>query len=170
MVLLGLMGSGKTTLGRLLADALGLPLRDSDPDILTTTGETARELRERLGDAGLDAAESGHLLDAIASDAPSVVCAAAGVADDPACIAALGGERLFVVWLRLPTSALATRFAAGAHRPAYGDDPAGFLAEQAAQRDPRYASVADLTLDLDGQDPQEMAARVLAALAVEQSR
>ncbi|HEY4752428.1 MAG TPA: shikimate kinase, partial [Candidatus Limnocylindrales bacterium] len=66
VVLLGTMGSGKTTVGRLLAERLGRPLRDSDPEIEAATGYTAREIRDRDGPDALHDLEARLLLSTLA--------------------------------------------------------------------------------------------------------
>ena len=71
IVLVGLMGSGKTTIARRLAKQLGWPLRDSDADIRAAHGLTARALAERDGIDALHDLERDHLLEALARRGPS---------------------------------------------------------------------------------------------------
>src|SRR5437868_9719650 len=85
VVLLGLMGSGKTTIGRALAAHLGWSVSDSDEYIQRATGQTARQLLAAAGVDALHRLEAQHLLDALATAGPAVVCAAASVVDDEAC-------------------------------------------------------------------------------------
>ncbi len=164
VVLLGLMGTGKTTIGHLLAAELGRPFRDSDADIEHRLGLTARELRDRDGTDALHALEARHLLDALADPVPAVIGAAASAIVDDACRAALRGPEVLAVWLRGDPAVLADRFPADGHRPAYGDEPAAFLAEQAAHRDPLFAEVAPLVVDLDDGSAEDVARRILAAI------
>ena len=65
IVLVGLMGSGKSTVAAALAAALGVPLRDSDADIERDTGLTGRDIAARDGIDALHALEARHLLDAL---------------------------------------------------------------------------------------------------------
>lgn len=67
VAILGLMGSGKSTVGVALADRLGWPLVDSDVVIEASTGQTVREWRERSGTASLHALEADQLRDALAA-------------------------------------------------------------------------------------------------------
>ncbi len=164
VVVLGLMASGKTTVARGLAALLARPLSDSDAVLEAATGRTVRALRDERGVAALHALEAGHLLDALASPAPLVIAAAASAIDDDRCVAAL--RRADAILLRASPAVLAARFAREAHRPAYGDDPATFLAAQAARRLPRYALVDPLVVDVDALDAAgaiDAAATALAA-------
>jgi shikimate kinase len=163
VVLVGLMGSGKTTVGRLVAAELCRPLRDSDADIEAREGRTVRELDEVLGTGAMHRQEAEVLLAALASPEPAIVLAAASTIEDEACLHALRDPSLLVAWLRISPATAAARFASRGHRPRFGDDPATFLAEQAARRDPLFASVAGLTLDADDAPPGALAARVVAA-------
>lgn len=164
VVLIGSMAVGKSTTGRHLARRLGRPLRDSDDDIETETDATGRQLAQRHGVATLHRREAQHLLDALADPSPAVIAAAASVVEDERCVAAL--QAPFVVWLRARQSTLVRRLGAdgGGRRRGLGDDPAGALAALEATRAPRYEELADLVIDVDGRDPDEVVHRVLAGL------
>ena len=164
LVLVGLMGVGKTTVGRRLADELGWTWRDSDLDITAATGRTVRELRDEEGVDAMHAREAEQLLAALADPGPNVVSAAASVADVDACLLALLRPDVATVWLRADPAILATRFDSDVHRPAYGDRPADFLAEQAARRDPTFEALGGLVIDVDGLDPDRIVRRILAGL------
>ena len=163
MVLVGLMGSGKTSVGRRLATRLGWPLRDSDKEIEAATGLTVRELRQRDGVDAMHALEARQLLDALADPEPSVIAAAASTVEVPACREALRDPNVAVMWLRASPAALAKRFAArDRHRPEFGSSPEAFLAEQAERRDPLFASLDPIVIDVDQIRPSEAAAQALA--------
>ncbi|MEX1170389.1 MAG: shikimate kinase, partial [Chloroflexota bacterium] len=137
VVVVGLMGSGKTVVGRRLAARLGWPWRDSDREIEASTGLTVRELRDRDGVDAMHALEARHLLDALAEPAPSVISAAASTVEAPECQAAMTAPGVAVVWLRAMPATLAGRFSArDRHRPEFSASPEHFLAEQAARRHP----------------------------------
>src|SRR5512140_1835481 len=127
VVLVGLMGAGKTTVGRRLAARLGWPSHDSDADIEAATGLTVRELRGRDGVEAMHDLEAAQLLHALGEPRTSVISAAASVVDAEPCRAALTAPGVAVVWLRGSPAMLAARFPAGDHRPAYGASPEGFL-------------------------------------------
>jgi shikimate kinase len=158
------MGTGKTTLGERLAARLGWPLDDSDDAIVAAQGATVRELRDSLGTDAMHALEAQHLLAALARPRPRVVTPAAFTIEVPACRAALAGPGVAVVWLRGRPVMLAARFDAQAHRPRYGDEPSRFLAEQAARRDPLFASLATVAVDTDDRDPDGVLEATIGAL------
>jgi shikimate kinase len=164
VVLVGLMGSGKTTVGQLVAAGLGWQLRDSDAEIEAREGRTVREIRDARGTAALHAIEAGQLLDALAGPDRAVICAAASTVDDERCRAALRDPSLLVVWLTATPASAAARFDNQGHRPRYGDDPAAFLARQAAERDALFRGLDAVELATDRGTPAEIAALVLARL------
>lgn len=161
IVLVGLMGSGKSTVGRLVAEATGRTLVDVDLAITARTGRTVRELWEEGGEAAYRRLESDAVYAALAGDAV-VLAAPGGVILDPAVRAALADA--FVVWLRADPVSLGSRVHAGDHRPLLGTDPTADLAAMADDRSDLYASVADLVVDTDTQGPDAAAAQVLARL------
>ena len=165
IVVVGLMGAGKTEVGRRLATRLGRPWRDSDRDIEAKTGLTVRQLRERDGVDAMHDLESEHLRDALAGPEPSVISAAASTVDVPQCRAALEAPDVAVVWLRASPEVLARRFASSdKHRPVFGDSPLQFLTEQAARRNPLFASLDPLVVDVDAIRPRHAVERVVEAL------
>jgi shikimate kinase len=156
IVLVGLMGSGKSTVGGLLANRLGWPLRDSDDQLRASTGRTAREFGQAHGSPALHAAETAALLAALATPGPAVIGAAASVIENPAARDALRGPRIAVVWLHGSPAVLAARFGAQPHRPIYGPDPEDVAREQARIRDPLFASIEPITIDVDRRSAAEI--------------
>lgn len=163
VVVVGLMGAGKTTVATRVAAALGRPVRDSDDELARRYRLTAADYARRHGLAALHRQEARHLRQALAQRPPPVIAAAASVVDDPACRRALAGA--FVVWLDAPAGVLAARMGSGGHRPRFGRDPATVLAEQRDRRASRFAEVADLIVDVGDRTPEQVTDAVLAALA-----
>ena len=169
LVLVGMMGSGKTTVGRELAGRLGWAFLDSDAMVEASTGSTVAELFRARGEEAFRAEESRVLAEALSSDAPTVVSAAGGTVLDPSNRALLAGPAI-VVWLRADPDTLAARVGPGGHRPLLGADHATALRELDAVRRPLYEEVADVVVDVDGIDPSRAADRILALTAFERSR
>ena len=76
VVLVGMMGTGKTTVGRLLAERLGRPFFDSDQMVEARTGHTVAELFEASGESGFRAEEAAALSAGLTDPTPSVIAAA----------------------------------------------------------------------------------------------
>jgi shikimate kinase len=163
VVLIGLMGSGKTSVATLVARALGREMRDSDPDMRAVHGLTAAEQVARDGADALHRREAEHLLRSLADQPPPVIAAAASTIDDPRCRAALAGYP-FVVWLDAPLPVLAERMDSGSHRPQFQPDRLAMLAEQYQRRAGPFREVADLIVDVTHSTPEDAADKVLAAL------
>ena len=125
LVLVGLMGTGKTTTGRLLAERLGWPMRDSDQAIEAAMGQSVRELRDAIGTDAMHDLEAAALLREIAAQEPSVVCAAASTVDRQDCRDALRGEGIAVVWLTADPAVALPRLPPGATSCGLTDRRAG---------------------------------------------
>jgi shikimate kinase len=163
LVLVGLMGAGKTSVGTLLARRLGRPFWDGDAQLEAMTGRTAAQLSAERGLDVLHGLEVEVLARGLAHRPPPVIAAAAAVVLAPRVPSLLAG--VWVVWLRVEPARLASRIHAQVgHRPAFGGDLLGVLREMARARGPLYAGVADLTLDADRAAPPELVRLILAAM------
>ncbi len=161
LVLVGLMGTGKTTVGRRLADRLGRPFHDSDEMIERSTGRTVRQIFAEDGEPAFRAIETEVLLEALADPVPSVIAAAGGVVLQEANRAALRAHAGRVVWLRADPDVLVTRVTSGGHRPLLDDDPAGTLARMHATREALYREVADAVISVDHRSIDDVVEAVL---------
>jgi shikimate kinase len=166
VVLVGMMGSGKTTVGRLLAGRLGRPFFDSDEMIEARTGHTVAELFEAIGESGFRAEEAAALADGLADAVPAVIAAAGGTVLDPTnrrLIRQAATDGGLVVWLHTDISVLAERVVSGTHRPLLADDPRSNLKRLFALREPLYAEVADLRVESDA-PPEVLVDELVAAV------
>lgn len=161
VVLVGLMGTGKTTVGRVLAERLRRPLLDSDLVIEARTGRTVRQIFSDDGEPTFRALETEVLLEALLSDTPSVIAAAGGVVLSERNRQALQAATAKVVWLRAEPENLVDRVRTGVHRPALDDDPAGTLRRMHESREPLYREVADMIVSVDGRSVHEVAEAIL---------
>jgi shikimate kinase len=161
LLLVGMMGAGKTTVGRLAAARLGWEFFDSDAQVLAATGRTVPDIFAEDGEPAFRAEESRVLAEAVNGPAPVVVSVAGGAVlseDNRALLASSG----VVVWLRAEPGTLGRRVGSGAGRPLLGDDPMGSLTALYEVRRPLYASVAHLVIDVDDLTPDAVVDRVLA--------
>ncbi|HLT95241.1 MAG TPA: shikimate kinase [Acidimicrobiia bacterium] len=161
ILLTGPMGSGKTTVGRLLADATGRPFFDSDVQLERRFGRTARELAGTEGVAALHRAEAEVLREAVVSPEPAVIAAAASVGDAPETADLLGGEKVLSILLIGDPAVLASRAETGGHRRPVDLDAYMELSER---RRVALAAVCDLVVDVTVRSPRQVADEVLAHL------
>ena len=162
VVVTGLMGAGKTSVARLLAEALRRPLRDNDDDLEARYGMTAAAIAAEFGADELHAREIAVLREALAARPVPVIAAAASTVEDPASRAAL--HRAFVVFLDGPPAVLAERMLSSPHRPHFQPDLVAMLTEQRERRLPWLREVADVTVDCGSRTPEEISAEVLRHL------
>lgn len=165
VVLVGLMASGKSTVGRLVASALDRPFVDIDEVIEQQTGRSVGKLWHEGGEAAYRPLERHAVIGALDQLPPVVLAAPSGVIDDPDLIDRLARPEVFVAFLRGEVDTLAERIEADdQERPLVGDDPAAVLRQQAIRRNPRYEALASVIVDLDGRRAEELADRVLGVL------
>jgi shikimate kinase len=160
VVLVGMMGAGKTTIGRRLARTLGRPFIDSDQQIEARTGRTVKEIFEADGEPAFRILEAEALADALATTSPSVIAAAGGTVLSETNRARMG-EAGMVVWLRADPSVLAERVRSGVHRPLLAEDPAATLVRLDVERRDLYEDVADHVVDTTGRDPDAVLAQLV---------
>lgn len=162
IVLVGAMGSGKTTTGTRLAKALSRPFVDSDAQIEMMHGATGRELAERMGVPRLHEAEAAAFRKALEPTNPAVIAAAASIADRPELVGMLESTDLFVVLLDAELDVLADRGKTGNHRRTVDWDN---MLHRMGRRRARLSAVADFVISTTSVDPDSVVAGVLAAFA-----
>ena len=162
IVLVGLMGAGKTSIGRRLAARLGLPFHDADVEIELAAGCSIAELFERFGEAEFRAGERRVIRRLLAGE-PMVLATGGGAFMDAETRASVRRDAVSL-WLRAPLSTLVRRVAQRSHRPLLaGGDPAEILQGLIDRRHPVYAE-ADLAVDCGDESPDLTTQRVIDSL------
>jgi shikimate kinase len=164
VLLIGMMATGKTTVGREIAARTGWPYVDNDELVQRAEGVSAPELLARDGEPALRRAESQVLTTLLEAPSPLVAGVPGGVVLDPADRARLAACDGHVVWLRAKVETLVQRVGKGEGRSWLDDDPAAALTRLAAVREPFYAQVADQVVDVDELPAGRVAEVVLGAL------
>jgi shikimate kinase len=164
VLLIGMMGSGKSTIGRLISEATGWPYVDNDELVRRSHGATARQILAEHGEAPMRAAESEALARGIRDPAPSVIGVAGGTILQPENHELLRSGGV-VVWLRADAPALESRAMGADHRPWLDTGGGSWIRDAVAERDPLYASVADRVIDTGTKPAEESAAELLEWLA-----
>ncbi len=161
--LVGLMGSGKSTIGPLAADLLGVPFIDTDALVEQRTARTIPELFAD-GEGAFRDAES-CVIDDVADGPPAVVATGGGAVVRPG-----NRERMKasgrVVWLRASPEILVARVGDAEGRPLLADSPARRLAELSEERHEAYLGASDLVIDTDCASVGDVVEEVVAAWPV----
>ena len=162
LVLVGLMGAGKTSIGRRLAARLGLPFHDADAEIELAAGCTIPELFNRYGEQDFRNGERRVIRRLLAGE-PMVLATGGGAFMDPETRATIRADAMSA-WLRCPLATLVRRVASRNNRPLLQDgDPAEILAGLMRARHPTYAE-ADVIVDCGDEPPDFTTTKVLDAL------
>lgn len=166
--LVGLMGAGKTTVGRRLAKRLGKSFYDCDEEIERTTGVKIPVIFDIEGETGFRAREARMLAELVVRS--DIVLATGGGAVLSADNRRLLAENGLVVYLRALASDLWARTRHDRNRPLLKtDQPLARLEELYAERDPLYRSIADLIVDTGSQSLGSLAHRLEQQLIERQS-
>lgn len=162
VVLVGLMGAGKSCIGRRLAQALSVPFVDADSEIEKAAGLSVAEIFAKYGEPYFRDGER-RVMSRLLLEGPSVLATGGGAFMDPE-TRRLIKDRSVSVWLRADLETLNARTKGRSHRPLLNQgDPRETLAQLMTVRYPVYAE-ADITVDTGPDNPNVTTAAVIRAL------
>lgn len=164
IALVGMMGSGKSTVGALLAERLGRRFYDSDADIEAQTSMTVAEIFAEQGEQAFRDLEEAVVASALLAQGPGVIAVAGGAVMREATRWLLS-ENSTVIWLRAPVDVLTSRVVEQhLERPMLGSHPGEALQRLSLTRDPVYEALADYTVSTDGREPAAIVDEIIEAL------
>jgi shikimate kinase len=162
IVLIGPMGAGKSTVGGLVAERLGVSVRDTDHDVEAAAGRSISDIFVDDGEDAFRALERAAVAAALA-DHDGVLALGGGAVLDPGSRDLLAGHD--VVFLRVGLSDAVKRVGLGVGRPLLLGNVRGRIKALLDERTPVYESVATLVVDTDGRSPEDVAEEIVATLA-----
>jgi len=145
--LVGMMGSGKSTIGRIAADRLGVPFLDTDETVVARLGSSIPAVWAEWGEEGFRRFESEELTKA-AMSGPCVVATGGGAVIEPDNVTLMRRTGT-VVWLAARPEVLAERLQDGTGRPLLASNPLDELRRILSEREPLYRSAAHHILEED---------------------
>jgi shikimate kinase len=161
LVLVGLMGAGKTTVGQRCAELLERPFVDTDELVVASAGVPFDDIWAAEGEQGFRARERVAVTDAAASPTPLVISCGGGAvldADNRRALRTTG----VVVWLVASSSELASRLVHDDSRPLLaGGDKTATLERLRSLREPAYEAAAHVQVPTDGRTPEDVAELVV---------
>lgn len=164
LVLVGLMGAGKSAVGRRVAAKLNVPFIDADHEIEAAAGCSIEEIFARHGEAAFRDGERRVVARLLETEPVHVLATGGGAFMDPETRALIKGKAISL-WLRADLDILFERVSRRSHRPLLKTrDPRGTLAELIELRYPVYAE-ADIIVDSGDGPIGTMVDRVIAAVA-----
>lgn len=164
IVLIGMMGAGKTTIGLAISQRTGWPYIDNDEIVEQISGMPTRDLLQQRGEAAMREAEFAAVDKVLAMETPVVAGAAAGVVLNEEVSARLRAGA-FVVYLRATVETLVSRVQ-GTYRPWLGADPEDAMRKLYEGREPKYEALAHYIVDVDDGVPDQVAQQIVAAAGV----
>jgi shikimate kinase len=172
LVLVGPPTSGKTTVGRAVGRALGLPFRDTDADVEASTGSRVADLFVDSGEAHFRELEEAAVALALAEHDGVLALGGGAVLSEAtrALLVAYGRTGGTVVWLDVDLATAAKRAGFNRDRPLLAVNPRAMLRTMLEARAPLYAEVATATVHTGNRPSEDVLAEVLAALPAEASR
>lgn len=163
VVLVGVPGAGKSTVGAALAARLNVPFVDVDSVVEERAGKTISQIFIDDGESAFRAWESATIADVLQAAGDSVVALGGGALGDAATRERMNGR--MVVWLQASLSAAVERVGLNKNRPLLLGNVRGQLADLKARREPVYREAARISVDTSGLTVDEVVDRVISSLA-----
>jgi shikimate kinase len=163
IALVGLMGVGKSSVGRRLANALDLPFKDTDAEVETAAGRSVSDIFAELGETAFREGER-RVIARLLDDPPHVLATGGGAFINPETRALMRSKNAVSIWLKADPEVLARRVGRKDNRPLLrGKDARQVLTELLAARESAY-SQADLIVESNDGPHQHTVDAILAAL------
>jgi shikimate kinase len=163
VVLVGMMGAGKSSVGRRLAARLDVAFRDADSEIESAAGCSISDIFERFGEDSFRDGER-KVIERLLAEAPHVMATGGGAFADPQTRARIKACAVSI-WIKAPVDVLLSRVSRRDTRPLLRNgDPREILERLLAERAPIYGE-ADLTVDSEDGPHHASVERIVAALA-----
>jgi shikimate kinase len=162
VVMVGLMGAGKTKIGGLLAESLGLPFVDADHEIEEAAGRTIPEIFETYGEPAFRDLERKIIARLLSNELKIIAPGGGAVMNEET--ASLIWDKSLSIWLKADLDILVERTARNANRPLLKNgDPREILADLMEKRHPAYAK-ATLTVETDSSEIEHNLQKLLQTL------
>ena len=168
MVLIGPPGAGKSAVGPLVANLLGVPFRDTDADVAQAAGKPVGDIFVEDGEERFRELERAAVTSALgekaAGDAGEVLALGSGAVSDEGVRQLLAGLPVVVVYLSASFGTLVKRIGMDRPRVVVPGNPRGRLRAMLNERLPLYQGLAHVTVETDDLDPDELAAQIVAQI------
>jgi shikimate kinase len=162
-VLVGAPGAGKSTVGRIVAERLGVAFRDTDEDVERLAGKTVADIFIDDGEQSFRALERDAVATAL-REHDGVLALGGGAVLDASTRTALAGHR--VVWLEVGLADATKRVGLARERPVLALNPRATLSKLLTERSAHYEAVAVARINTDGREPDDIATEIVDVAAV----
>jgi shikimate kinase len=162
IILIGPMGSGKSTVGKALAESMGCAFRDTDEMVVTQTGRSIADIFIEDGEESFRALEKIALRIALLED-KTVLALGGGACLSYDAQSALKASGAYIVYLKISLSEVSSRVGFNRDRPLLLGSPRAQWQNLMNERAPIYEGLASFIIDVDGRNVQEIAQEVAIA-------